>query len=118
MGKKGLISSWLDGTDEAEEGIWLDSSGNEITYFNWRSDQPDNNNCHEHFLHYRPGWGGKWNDHLGTKVENIICQKLPLSTTTQQPSTITTDKTTTEVTTTDSTTTTTGEYFLFKTNFI
>ena len=101
----GLTSSWLDGTDEDEEGIWVDSYGNNITYFNWRSDQPDNNNGNEHYLHYRPGWGGKWNDHLGTKVEHIVCQRLPLYTTTQQPSTTTTDETTTDVVTTGPTTT-------------
>ena len=75
LAKINLSSSWLDGTDQETEGIWLDSTGNNITYFNWRSDQPDNNNGNEHFLHYRPGWGGKWNDHLASHKEHIVCQK-------------------------------------------
>ena len=78
LNKINLLSSWLDGTDEDTEGIWLDSAGNNITFFNWRGDQPDNNHGQEHFLHYRPGWGGKWNDHWGTNVEHIVCQKDPI----------------------------------------
>ena len=73
-----ILSSWLDGTDETEEGIWLDSYGNNITYFNWRSDQPDNNGGNEHYLHYRPGWGGLWNDHVATHTDHVLCQKPPL----------------------------------------
>ena len=73
-----LTSAWLDGTDEEIEGEWVDSAGYNITYFNWYTNQPDNNKGREHYLHYRPGWGGKWNDHVGTNVENIICQKLPI----------------------------------------
>ena len=70
-----LLSSWLDGTDEANEGNWVDSYGNNITYFNWRSDQPDNNGGNEHFLHYRSGWNGMWNDHLATHIDHVLCQK-------------------------------------------
>ena len=72
----GILSIWLDGTDEAEEGVWLDSAGNNITFFNWRGDQPDNNNGIEHYIHYRPGWGGVWNDHHGTHTDYVLCQKL------------------------------------------
>ena len=71
------LSSWLDGTDEAEEGIWVDGAGNNITFFNWRGDQPDNKDDREHYLHYRPGWGGLWNDHDGGNVDHIVCQKEP-----------------------------------------
>ena len=70
-----LVSGWLDGTDEAEEGVWLDSAGNNITFFNWRSDQPDNNNGREHYIMYRPGWDGLWNDHTGTHTDAVVCQK-------------------------------------------
>ena len=78
LNKINLTSAWLDGTDEEIEGEWVDSNGFNITYFNWYTNQPDNNKGREHYLHYRPGWGGKWNDHVGTNVENIICQKLPI----------------------------------------
>ena len=70
-----LVSGWLDGTDETEEGIWLDSAGNDITFFNWRAEQPDNYNGNEHFLMYRSGWGGTWNDHTGTHTDAVVCQK-------------------------------------------
>ena len=75
LNSKGYLSSWLDGTDEAEEGVWVDSNGDDITFFNWRADQPDNNNGNEHYLHYRPGWGGVWNDHLATHNDHVVCQK-------------------------------------------
>ena len=77
MQSLGRLSIWLDGTDEAEEGVWLDSAGNNITFFNWRGDQPDNNNGIEHYIHYRPGWGGFWNDHNEENVDHIVCQKEP-----------------------------------------
>ena len=77
LNKINLLSSWLDGTDEAEEGIWVDGAGNNITFFNWRGDQPDNKDEREHYLHYRPGWGGLWNDHDGGNVDHIVCQKEP-----------------------------------------
>ena len=75
LNKINLRSSWLDGTDEADEGIWLDSAGNNITFFNWRVDQPDNNDGLDHYIHYRPGWGGVWNDHHGTHTDYVLCQK-------------------------------------------
>ena len=71
----GYLSSWLDGTDQVTEGIWLDSAGNKITFFNWRGDQPDNNSGKEHFIHYRGGWGGLWNDHLASHNDHVVCQK-------------------------------------------
>ena len=70
-----LTTTWLDGTDQANEGDWRDSSNNKITFFNWRSDQPDNNGGNEHYLHYRPGWGGLWNDHHGTYTNAFLCSK-------------------------------------------
>ena len=77
LNKINLLSSWLDGTDEDQEGDWVDGAGNNITFFNWRGDQPDNKDGREHYLHYRPGWGGLWNDHDGGNVEHIVCQKEP-----------------------------------------
>ena len=71
----GLTSTWIDGTDQATEGDWRDSNNNELTFFNWRSDQPDNNGGNEHYIHYRPGWGGKWNDHHGTYTNPFVCAK-------------------------------------------
>ena len=71
--KLGLTSSWLDGNNNNAHGIWLDSKGNNITYFNWEQGQPNGASV----LHYRPNTGGKWNDHYNTYVENIVCQKTP-----------------------------------------
>lgn len=69
------LSGWLDGTDRDQEGRWVDSAGNPITYFNWRSDQPDNRGGKEHFLHYRGTWGGLWNDQVGEFEDHFVCQK-------------------------------------------
>ena len=71
--KLGLTSSWLDGNNNNAHGVWLDSKGNNITYFDWEQGQPNGANV----LHYRPNTGGKWNDHYNTYVENIVCQKTP-----------------------------------------
>ena len=42
LNKINLLSSWLDGTDEDQEGDWVDGAGNNITFFNWHGDQSDN----------------------------------------------------------------------------
>ena len=67
----------MDGTDQSVEGTWVTSAGDPITFFNWRLDngQPDNAGGGEHYLHYRPGWGGVWNDHAGTYQDHVVCAK-------------------------------------------
>ena len=65
---------WLDGTDEAEEGVWRDSAGNILTFINWRPGEPSNTgSVGEHYLHY--GVGEKWNDIYQEFNEYVLCQK-------------------------------------------
>ena len=77
LGSLGYLSSWMDGTDQSVEGTWVTSAGDPITFFNWRLDngQPDNAGSGEHYLHYRPGWGGVWNDHSATYQDHVMCAK-------------------------------------------
>ena len=64
---------WLDGTDEAEEGVWRDSAGNVITFLDWSSGQPDNAGWREHYLHM--WYGEQWNDIVQEHNEYVLCQK-------------------------------------------
>ena len=64
---------WLDGSDEAEEGVYRDSAGNILTFLNWDPSQPDNCCGGEHNLHY---WSGeKWNDAHPQHEDYVLCQK-------------------------------------------
>ena len=72
----GITSAWLNGNDNNANGVWRDSYGNDITYFNWEQGQPNG----ETYLHYLPNTGGKWNDNIYTHDENIVCRKLPFGT--------------------------------------
>ena len=72
----GITSAWLNGNDNNANGVWRDSYGNDITYFNWEQGQPDG----ETYLHYLSNTGGKWNDNIYTHDDNIVCQKLPFGT--------------------------------------
>ena len=76
---KKRLGGWLDGTDRYKEGRWVDSAGNPLTFFNWRSDQPDNRE-NEHYIHYRATWGGQWNDQKGDFQDHIVCQKPSIQT--------------------------------------
>ena len=76
---KGIIkSSFLDGSDAAKEKDWRDSKNNKITYFNWESRQPDNDNGEEDYLHIHKDWNGKWNDVPSNYLDYVICQKDPI----------------------------------------
>jgi len=61
----GKINYWLGGTDALDEGEWTWVTGEEWVYDRWLSNQPDNADGKENFLHY---WAApyQWNDHLGT----------------------------------------------------
>ncbi|MEM9707247.1 MAG: PQQ-dependent sugar dehydrogenase [Pseudomonadota bacterium] len=52
---------YLDASDQAVEGVWLDSSGNELTYTNWGGSGPDNGGGAQHWaVIARPS--GNWDD--------------------------------------------------------
>jgi hypothetical protein len=57
----GPEDSWVDGTDELQEGSWTFGNGQRLTFTNWESGQPNNYNEFEHvFVLYQPT--GKWHD--------------------------------------------------------
>ncbi|XP_037799891.1 macrophage mannose receptor 1-like [Penaeus monodon] len=71
---------WLDGTDEAAEGVWVTSSGEAVplgTPF-WAafgaSQQPDNVNGKEHCLYLPPAWFFYMGDNPCSAVKNFICE--------------------------------------------
>jgi serine/threonine protein kinase len=46
VAQAGWLDAWIGATDEAQEGIWLSVHGRPLTYTNWHSGQPSNE---EHF---------------------------------------------------------------------
>ena len=62
----GAQGTWIDGTDELNEGQWIDVNGNQLSYFNWANNEPDNwtgaspdgQNC----VFTNMGGGGWWGD--------------------------------------------------------
>ena len=68
----GFRTFWLDASDEAEEGNWVDSAGNPLTFTAWAPNEP-NGSRGENYLHY---WVGElWNDRGGTGTDHVLCQK-------------------------------------------
>ena len=83
-----IKGAWLNAGNNNGKGVWYDSNGNEITYFNWNWDQPNGHKFGgQPFIHYNAAWNGKWGDHYSTLAEHIVCQKLPFGSTTQPPTT-------------------------------
>ncbi|XP_063599774.1 macrophage mannose receptor 1-like [Penaeus indicus] len=71
---------WLDGTDEAEEGVWVTSSGEAMplgTPF-WAAfganQQPDNANGKEHCLFIPSAWFFYMADNPCSAVKHFICE--------------------------------------------
>ena len=68
----------LDGNDIANEGMWVDSTGSKLNYFNWSAREPNNLEGRENHLHY---WNqgtsrdGQWNDISGDNISSVVCSK-------------------------------------------
>jgi flagellin-like hook-associated protein FlgL len=67
-------SYFIDATDIAQEGVWLTSTGQSLSYTNWGSSAPNNVGGLEHYATITTGgWAflgfGKWNDVNGNVGE-------------------------------------------------
>ena len=68
---------WLGISDETNEGVWVaDDNGKELTWFNWRNNEPNNYGTGEHWLEMdltSNGHLGKWNDwfYAADKTERL-----------------------------------------------
>ncbi|XP_070534541.1 uncharacterized protein [Ptychodera flava] len=73
--KKG--SFWIDANDEIEEGVWVDSEFNELTYTAWAPDEPNNGGLSRHTENCAHLWwehAFKWNDNWCDSRIYFICQ--------------------------------------------
>ena len=81
LGSLGRVA--LGATDVETEGIWVDSNGDSLTYFNWHTDgtivEPNNQNGIQHFMLYLPMYNGKWGDRNGKVNVDVVCQKPELT---------------------------------------
>ncbi|XP_053378990.1 C-type lectin domain family 4 member K-like [Mercenaria mercenaria] len=67
--------AWLGGSDSSKEGIWIwENSKTNITFDNWKTDEP-NGNRNENCLHMYRQVNWKWNDIRCTKEMGYICER-------------------------------------------
>merc|ERR550519_1111302 len=59
---KTLKAIWIGGSDKAKEGTWVDHSGTELTYTNWKTPTEPNGGTRENCIAFIISWDGKWND--------------------------------------------------------
>ena len=75
----GIISAALDGKDVAkgrDVGEWVDSSGQSLTYTNWKPGQPSHNGGTQDYLEYvEDELKGQWNNAFGRHYENVVCER-------------------------------------------
>ena len=71
----GIKGGALDGNDAAKEGVWVDSAGQALTYTNWHTKQPSNNNGNQHYLEYNVAGKGQWNDGEGWHNDYVVCER-------------------------------------------
>ncbi|MBN2443193.1 MAG: hypothetical protein JXJ04_17665 [Spirochaetales bacterium] len=67
--------TWFGLTDEKNEAVWRWINGELLTFSDWASGQPDNNQELEHYAHYTP-WSEyyNWNDAAFTNEYKFICE--------------------------------------------
>ncbi|XP_070534535.1 uncharacterized protein [Ptychodera flava] len=70
-------SFWIDAKDDNEEGVWVDSESNELTYTAWAPDEPNNGGLGQHTEDCAHLWWEhdfKWNDNWCKSHIYFICQ--------------------------------------------
>ena len=66
------------GMYKTKEGLWYDSVGQRVSYFNWLPDQPDDLIGNQNFAGFRiDGFNENvgWEDYNGTYKLNVVCTK-------------------------------------------
>ncbi|XP_077985570.1 EGF-like repeat and discoidin I-like domain-containing protein 3 [Glandiceps talaboti] len=66
---------WIGLTDLARENHFEWDNGQETTYRNWNSGEPDNDRQSEHCVHLSTNVAGKWNDAECSENIGYICEK-------------------------------------------
>ena len=76
--KDGKTRNVSIGIYKTNEGLWYDSSGQPITYFNWLPNEPDNLDRSQSYaglsidiVHGSAGWA----DYSGSDKLNVVCTK-------------------------------------------
>ena len=59
---------------EQSSGVYVDSLGNELTYFAWANGEPTSP-MRELFVKMFATYSGKWIDLGGDRMQNILCAK-------------------------------------------
>lgn len=73
--KIGWSRAWIGVTDQNSEGVWINSYGQEHTFANWHSGEPDNADNEDCALLNSHG-GAEWGDlDCASKQPCFICQK-------------------------------------------
>ncbi len=72
-GKHGFY--WIDGSDEAVEGIWVFSDGRKVTYTNWNRSQPGviRGGVPNHSMCIRKE-NGLWHDDRNGERKGFVCE--------------------------------------------
>ena len=64
------------GIHKTTEGLWYDSSGQLVSYFNWLPDEPDNLDGSQNYAGFRIdklNGDARWADYSGSVEFNVVC---------------------------------------------
>ena len=70
--------AWIGLSDVLQEGTFAWRDGSELTYTNWKTNNPNNANDEQHCVWAR-GDDGTWDDIVCRRTEEYICQKTARS---------------------------------------
>ena len=70
--------AWIGLSDILQEGTFSWRDGSELSYTNWKTNNPNNANAEQHCVWAR-GDDGTWDDIVCRRTEEYICQKTARS---------------------------------------